>query len=112
MRTNLHREIRLAEMAEATNLSLSYVSSLFKTKTGLPPGEYLRRLKMEKARCLLATSLLSVKQIMGEVGYNDKTHFASHFKRSVGLAPSEYRKKERLALMAKSERSARNRKIG
>ena len=112
LRSNLHRRIRLAELAEVTNLSTFYLSSLFKTETGLPPGEYFRRLKMEKARCLLATSLLSVKQIMGEVGYNTKNHFARHFRKSFGVAPSEYRKKERLILMAKSDRAARNRKIG
>jgi transcriptional regulator GlxA family with amidase domain len=111
MRTNLHRRIRLAELAESTNLSTFYLSSLFKTETGLPPGEYLRRLRTEKARCLLATSLLSVKQIMALTGYNNRNNFAGHFKRPFGVAPSEYRRKERLLLIAKSGRPARNRKI-
>lgn len=111
MRTNFHRKIRLAELAEATNLSRFYLSSLFKTETGTPPGEYLRRLRMEKARCLLATSLLSVKQIMAMTGYNNRNNFAGHFKRSFGVVPSEYRRKERLLLIAKRGRPARNRKI-
>lgn len=111
MRTNLHRKIGLAELAEATNLSTFYVSSLFKGETGLPPGEYLRRLRMEKARCLVATSLLSVKQIMAMTGYNNRNNFASHFKRSFGVTPSEYRSKERLLLTAKTRRPTQNRKI-
>jgi transcriptional regulator GlxA family with amidase domain len=92
MNNNLHRRIRLAELAEAANLSPSHLSHLFKTQTGLSPGEYLRRLRMEKARQLLTTSLLSIKQIMAMAGYTSKGHFVRHFKKSFELTPSEYRK--------------------
>lgn len=92
MNANFHRRIRLAELAAAANLSSFHFSHLFKDQVGLPPGEYLRRLRMEKARHLLATSLLSIKEIMAMAGYNDKNTFARHFKRSYGPAPSEYRK--------------------
>ena len=47
---------------------------------------------MEKARHLLATSLLRIKEIMAMAGYNSKSHFVRHFRRPFGLAPSEYRK--------------------
>ena len=93
MNANLHRKIALAELAEVANLSPSHFSHLFKTQTGLSPGEYLRRLRMEKARHLLVTSFLRVKEIMGMVGYNSKSHFVRHFRRSFDLAPSEYRRR-------------------
>ena len=92
MNANLHRRIPLAELAEVVNLSPSHLSRLFKTQTRLSPGEYLRRLRMEKARHLAATSLLSVKQIMAAVGYKSKSHFVRDFRRSFHLTPSEYRK--------------------
>jgi len=92
MKANLHRRIPLAELAGAANLSPSHLSRLFKTQTRLSPGEYLRRLRMEKARHLAATSLLSVKQIMAAVGYKSKSHFVRDFRRSFHLTPSEYRK--------------------
>jgi AraC family transcriptional regulator len=92
MNANLHRRIRLAELAGTANLSSSRFSHFFKTQTGLSPGEYLRRLRMEKARHLLATTLLRIKEIMAIAGYNSKSHFVRHFRRSFGLAPSEYRK--------------------
>ena len=50
------------------------------------------RRRMQKAGNLLATSRLSVKEIMAIVGYDNKSHFVRHFRRSFGLAPSEYRK--------------------
>jgi AraC family transcriptional regulator len=92
MNANLHRRIRLAELAGVANLSASRFSHVFKTQTGLSPGEHLRRLRMEKARHLLATTLLSIKEIMAMAGYHSKSLFVRHFKRSFGLAPSEYRK--------------------
>lgn len=92
MNSNLHRRIHLAELAGAVNLSPSRFSHFFKTQAGLSPGNYLRRLRMEKARHLLATTLLTIKEIMAMAGYNSKSLFVRHFRRYFGLAPSEYRK--------------------
>ena len=92
LNANLHRRIRLRELAEAAKLSPSRLSHLFKTEMGLSPGEYLMRLRMRKASNLLASSRLSVKQIMAMAGYDNKSLFVRHFRRSFGLAPSEYRK--------------------
>jgi transcriptional regulator GlxA family with amidase domain len=89
---NLHRRIRLIELAEAAKISPSRLSHLFKTEMELSPGQYLMKLRMQKAGNLLATSRLSVKQIMALVGYDNKSHFVRHFRRSFGVAPSEYRK--------------------
>lgn len=92
LNANLHRRIRLTDLAEAAKLSPSRLSHLFKTEMGLSPGKYLIRLRMQKASSLLATSRLSVKQIMAMAGYDNKSHFVRHFRRSFGRAPSEYRK--------------------
>jgi transcriptional regulator GlxA family with amidase domain len=92
MKANLHRRIPLAELAEVANASPSHLSRLFKTQTRLSPGEYLRRLRMEKALQLVAAGLLSMKEIMAVVGYKSKSHFVRDFRKSFRLAPSEYRK--------------------
>jgi len=93
MNSNLERPILLGEMASVARLSPSHLSHLFKTQTGLSPGEYLRRLRMEKASHLLATTLLSIKEIMAMVGYNNRSNFLRHFRRYFDLAPSEYRQR-------------------
>lgn len=92
LNANLHRKIRLTELAEAAKVSPSRLSHLFKTEMGVSPGQYLMRLRMQKAGILLATSRLSVKEIMAIVGYDNKSHFVRHFRRSFDLAPSEYRR--------------------
>jgi transcriptional regulator GlxA family with amidase domain len=92
MHANLHRKISLTDLGTAVNLSNGHFSRLFKAETGLSPIEYLIRLRMEKARHLLTTSLLSVKEIMALAGYGNRSPFIQHFSRYYGPAPSEYRK--------------------
>ena len=91
MKANLHRSVTRAELAAVVNLSPSYVSYLFKAEVGVSPGEYLIRLKMEKAGELLRTTFLSIKQVMAEVGYNNKSNFGRSFKLRFHVSPSEYR---------------------
>ena len=104
MNANLQRKISLTELANVVDLSPSHLSQLFKTQSGLSPGEYLRRLRMEKARRLLATSLLSIKQIMAQVGYDHRSNFVRHFRRYFDLAPSEYRERASNSHLAQTNR--------
>lgn len=92
MNTNLHRRLSLSELAKLANLSVSHLSRLFRTETKLSPWEYLIRLRMVRARELLATTLLSVKEVMAAAGYDSKSHFSRHFRRAFGVSPSEYRR--------------------
>jgi AraC-like DNA-binding protein len=92
MNTNLQRRLSLNELAKLANLSASHLSRLFRTETKLSPWEYLIWLRMERARKLIATSLLSIKEVMAAVGYDSKSHFSRHFRRAFGVTPSEYRK--------------------
>jgi len=95
MSSNVHRRVPLSELGSVVNLSASHFSRIFKSETGVSPGEYLIRLRMEKARHLLATSFLSIKEIMAQVSYGNRKDFVGHFKRYFDLTPSEYRKRHR-----------------
>ena len=95
MSANLQRKVSLSELASVVNLSPFHFSRFFKTETGISPGQYLIRLRMKKARHLLATSFLSIKQIMALVSYSNRKDFGQHFRRYFDLAPSEYRKRHR-----------------
>lgn len=91
MEANLNRELSLNELAQSANVSRSHLCHLFKTQTGVTPGQYLKSLRMQKARELLETTLLSLKQITAEVGLKDESHFMRDFKKAYGLTPSQYR---------------------
>lgn len=90
---NLHRKIARDEIAEMVNSSSGAFGRVFKTETGMTPIDYLIRVRLEKARQLLRSSFLSVKEIMASVGYNSKSLFARHFKRQFGITPTKYRKR-------------------
>ena len=95
MNANFHRRITLTELAKIVNLSVPHFCRLFSLHTGLPPGEYLVKLRMGKARQLLTTNFLSIKEIMTTVGYDvrSRANFIGQFKRYFDLTPSEYRKR-------------------
>ena len=95
MDANLHRKIPLTELAEIASVSQSHLSRLFNLHTGLSPGDYLIKLRMEKARHLLVTSFLSIKQVMATLGYgpSSRANFVEQFKRYFDHTPSEYRKR-------------------
>ena len=112
MNVNLHRKLSLDELAKSAQISRSNVWRLFKTEAGMPPGQYLQKLRMRKASTLLTTTLMSVKRILIEVGYSDKILFARHFKKAYGMTPSEYRAKYHNLILAKGSVAPPNRNVG
>lgn len=91
MRDDVRGELSLAELAQSVNLSVWRLSHIFKSDVGMPPIRFLRLLRMEKARHLLESSFLSVKEIAYQVGLNDESHFVRDFKSTYGSSPALYR---------------------
>jgi AraC-like DNA-binding protein len=91
MREDVRGELSLAEFAQAVNLSVWRLCHIFKTDVGMPPMRYLRVLRMERAKDLLESSFLSVKEIAFRVGLNDESHFVRDFKSTYGFSPALYR---------------------
>jgi transcriptional regulator GlxA family with amidase domain len=91
MEENYRRGLSLNKLAQSVNLSIWHLGHLFKTETGLPPAQYLKAVRLWRARQLLATTSLSIKEVMSKVGLRDQSHFAKDFKRKFGLTPSGYR---------------------
>lgn len=88
------QDLSLEDVSKAVNISSYYFSKLFKDKTGVTFVEYLTKLRMEKAECMLQDPANSVRDICYAVGYQDPNYFSRIFKRYVGVTPSEYRQKK------------------
>jgi AraC family transcriptional regulator, arabinose operon regulatory protein len=88
---DLNRGHTLASLAASVNLSTSRLRHLFKEETGSTFSEYMRLLRVRKAADLLATTFLSVKEIMCEAGLTNQSHFVRVFKKEYGLTPTSYR---------------------
>lgn len=91
MRGDVGGELSLTEFAQSVNLSVWRLSHIFKSDVGTPPMKYLRLLRMERAKDLLESSFLSVKEIAYRVGLNDESHFVRDFKSTYGSSPACYR---------------------
>jgi AraC-like DNA-binding protein len=91
MREDVRGELSLGEFAQSVNLSVWRLCHIFKSDVGMPPIRYLRLLRMERARNLLESSFLSVKEIAFQVGLNDESHFVRDFKSTYGFSPALYR---------------------
>jgi transcriptional regulator GlxA family with amidase domain len=88
---DLHCEFSLEDLARFVNLSSSRVRHLFKTETGLSFAQYLKARRLEKAKELVETTFLNMKQVMNMVGLRDKGHFAKDFKKVFGVTPAHHR---------------------
>ena len=91
VQNNLHCELSLDEIAATVQLSRSRFNGFFKKVTDLPPARYIKLLKMETARQLLATGFPSTTEVMDKVGIKDHSHFCRNFKRLYGVTPARYR---------------------
>lgn len=91
MEEYLDRDQSVQELARSVNLSTGRLSHLFKAATGISPIQYLGRLRMERARELLETTFLSVKEVKNRVGVNDDSHFVRDFKKRYGMRPAQHR---------------------
>ena len=95
MREDVRGELSLTEFAQSVNLSVWRLCHIFKSDVGMPPIRYLRLLRMERAKGLLESSFLSVKEIEFQVGLNDESHFVRDFKSTYGYSPALYRSRFR-----------------
>lgn len=79
------------DLAQALDISPAYLQKLFKDEMGISPIQFIKQLRLEKARELLETTFLRVQQISFEVGINDQSYFNREFKKKYGLPPNQYR---------------------
>lgn len=78
-------------IASAVCRSPTYISALFKEKTGITINQHIQNVRMEEASRMLKNPSLTVYQIAESVGYEDSNYFAKLFKKHSGLRPSEFR---------------------
>ena len=91
MQTHYPDDLSVAYLADNVGLERTYFSTLFKTKTGLSPYQYLTRLRIQKA-CQLLQHGHSVTEASYLVGM-EPHNFGRVFKKEVGISPREYLRK-------------------
>jgi two-component system response regulator YesN len=89
---NYRENITLEDTAAHFFVSKEYLSRIFKAQSDLSFSDYITALRMRKARELLLTYKLPIKEIVDKLGYLDIAHFYKTFKKHFGMTPGEMRK--------------------
>lgn len=79
-------------LEDAFNLTGKYLELVFKREMHVSLQKYHTDLKIAEACRLLRTTLFSVKEISGRLGYSDMLYFSRTFRKACGISPSNYRK--------------------
>ncbi|MDD2459042.1 MAG: AraC family transcriptional regulator [Eubacteriales bacterium] len=88
---NLTEHIDFQALARQHNISPSHFRAVFKAITGLPPVEYLNRLRMVRAIEYLKSDALPTGEICMAVGIEDANYFSRLFRKIIGYSPREFR---------------------
>lgn len=83
-------ELNLTQVSRKFNYSPKYASAAFMRLVKCPFSEYIRGLRMEHARRLLAQGMSNVREIASSCGYGDPLYFSKVFKKHFGVSPKRY----------------------
>lgn len=91
---NYSREFSGEEMADALNISRSYLSTYYKSKTGMNLSDSIQQFRVKKAMALLRDRKMRVSDVYISVGFVSESTFQRQFKKYTGMTPKEYRSKQ------------------
>ncbi len=83
--------LRMELIAERLGLTARNFYRKFKKVSGRTPSEFVKEYRFEYAARLLATTRLTIQEIMYRVGISNKSYFYREFQKKYGLTPKEYR---------------------
>lgn len=91
IREALESSLTIQQIAEELGVSYSNFRKQFKLYTGLSPAIYQQDLKLQRAKELLTTTDLSIKEIAYRLNFDSPDYFSAKFKIKTGRKPSEMR---------------------
>ncbi|WP_165960602.1 GlxA family transcriptional regulator [Actinocrispum wychmicini] len=88
----LDDDLDLDTLAEHARMSVRTFSRRFRAETGMSPGRWLLRQRLEHARRLLETTDMPVDRVAEDSGLGTAASLRQHLKRDLGVSPLTYRK--------------------
>lgn len=91
IREELESPLTIQQVAEEMGVSYSNFRKLFKEHTGLSPATYQQDLRLQRAKELLSTTNMSIKEIAYRLNFESPDYFSSKFRIKTGRKPSDLR---------------------
>lgn len=95
MEARLGDPINIEDVASHCGMSAAHFARAFRTTAGVPPYRWLLLKRIEASKHLLLTTSNAIVDISVECGFAEQSHFTHAFRREVGLAPGEWRRRNR-----------------
>jgi transcriptional regulator GlxA family with amidase domain len=91
LRANLRRPLDVGRLAHRAGMSVRSLHRHCVQELGTTPAKLVEKLRVERARTLLATTQLGTKTIAARCGFGSAPRMARAFERALGMAPAAYR---------------------
>jgi AraC-like DNA-binding protein len=88
---HLYGPLRVNDIAQYMQMTPSYITTLFKRRTGQRLYSYIQARKMEESKMMMDNTAVSISEIASALGYHSLSHFSKAFKASTGQSPRSYR---------------------
>ena len=89
-------ELKIDDMAEAVGMGRTVFYNKIRQLVGVSPSDFLKQVRMQRARQLISKSRMTFAEIAYSVGFTDPKYFTKCFKKQTGMTPSEYRSQEQV----------------
>jgi signal transduction histidine kinase/DNA-binding response OmpR family regulator/ligand-binding sensor domain-containing protein len=83
-------QLNVEMLAREVGISRVQLHRKLKELTGLSSSEFIRELRLKQAAELLREKRMDISQIAYSVGFSNRTHFSTAFRKFYGISPSEY----------------------
>lgn len=91
IRRNYYQKMTLDSIAKYVNFSKTYLSRIFKEETGENISSYINKVRVERAKILLADQNVPLVDVANLTGFEDQSYFTKVFKSVTGVSPKKYK---------------------
>ncbi|MEH7350437.1 AraC family transcriptional regulator [Gottfriedia acidiceleris] len=95
IKANFYKSLRIEELAEIANMSVSSLHRHFKDVTAMSPLQFQKHLRLQEARLLLLSESSDAAEVAFRVGYESPSQFSREYSRLFGFPPKEDLKRMR-----------------
>lgn len=92
---NYQENLTLRQIADACHGSIFYLQRIFKKEVGYSPSQFLLMIRMKKSEQFLIETNEDIGTIAKKIGFENRDHFITRFKKYMEISPLQYRKKNR-----------------